>query len=321
MTKINEKISQRLTGINVIMTLLIVWLHISANYGVPVWVSNIAIIAVPCFFAMSSFWYFYSFDFVNPWSSYKTKVQGRFKSVLIPFLIFNILGLLFSIICYEFHPTEYNPLADLKRQGVLYYLYFSHGNGPLWYLRSLFMFILFAPVLGWIIRWSKWSFLLLIPAFIFGQKASYFFFPYWSVNILFGAYVAIYYNEICKWLNSINLFVKLGGVVVLISFAFIFMNEAYIIRCIIPPIMMTIICFMPVFPSTLQKIIAPYTMLIYCLHLPVSRFTSKIPIILHISSPLYSLILATILTVAVIIGIGIILKKFTPVLKVLTGGR
>lgn len=96
MVKLSKEVSQKLTNANVLFTILIVWLHVSADYNLPKWIIGIAVYSVPCFFAMSSFLYFRSFDFDYPWKSYKSKVWGRFKSLIVPFIIFNIVGFLFN---------------------------------------------------------------------------------------------------------------------------------------------------------------------------------------------------------------------------------
>jgi len=198
MHRIDSTLSQKITSVNILLTLLIVWLHVSANYNVPSSVSDISIISVPCFFAISSFLYFISFDFDKPWMCYKLKVASRTKSLLIPFLIFNLFGLLFSIAAYKIHPVSQHPLSDVTLSNIFIYFYESKPNGPLWYLRSLYLFFLVAPLLGFIIRSTKYSIILSVPLYILCKNMSYFSFVYWMVDIYFGAYIAIYYADIRK---------------------------------------------------------------------------------------------------------------------------
>ena len=114
MVKLPEQVSQKLTNANVFFTILIVWLHVSANYKLPEWVIGITVYSVPCFFAISSFLYFKSYDFNNPWADYKQKVSRRFNSLIVPFLIFNVVGFLFSLLCYQLHPVEHNPIGCVR---------------------------------------------------------------------------------------------------------------------------------------------------------------------------------------------------------------
>lgn len=140
--RLNNKISNKITQANVLLTLLIVWLHVSAYYDVSDALVNISIVSVPCFWAISSFLYFYSFDFSNPWESYSQKVVSRTKSLLIPFLLFSIFGFAFNVLAYHLHPTDFNPIEDFSNQSTFMYIYESKSNGPIWYLRSLFVFVL-----------------------------------------------------------------------------------------------------------------------------------------------------------------------------------
>ena len=104
--KIDKSLSIKLTEVNVAMTILIVWLHIAPIFNLPQWVQQIAIIAVPCFWTISSFLYFASFDFSSPWISYKSKLLARTRTILVPFIVFNIFGLLFSLTLLQIHPVD-----------------------------------------------------------------------------------------------------------------------------------------------------------------------------------------------------------------------
>lgn len=322
MRKVGPALSLKLSGVNVLLTLLIVWLHVSANYDVPSIVSNIAVISVPCFFAMSSFWYFLSFDFDRPWNSYKSKVKTRIHSLMIPFIIFSMLGLLFNLAAHIVHPVSAHPLSGISSlSDIVRFIYSSQSNGPLWYLRSLFAFILIAPLLGFFIKASKWSILLTIPLYIGCRNLSYFFFPYWLVDIFIGAYIAIYFDEIKQILDKLNHpLIKWGGLIIC-TLAAILINDVYTLRAFAPICLTITVCAISTSSMKSLTAIAPYCMLIYCLHLPVSRITSKIPGLINISNPMIALIIGTLTTVLMIIAIGIILKKNPVVWKIMTGGR
>lgn len=209
--KISKDLSLRIVEYNVLFTILIVWLHTSSIFGVSSEIQNIAIVSVPCFFTISSFLYFLSFDFGDIWTCYKHKVSQRVKSLLIPFVLFNILAFISSIVLYYFHPVDYFMPDDIKKMGIIKFVYESVANGPLWYLRALFEFILVAPLVGWVIHKSKWSILLIIPLFFLGRYFRYSSFPYWIVNIFCGAWCAIYYDWLCGLkLLYINI-LKIGG--------------------------------------------------------------------------------------------------------------
>ncbi len=317
--KLSQAASIKLSFVNIVLTILIVWLHVSSYYDLPESVGNIAIISVPCFFAISSFLYFISFNFENVFGCYKSKLKKRIKSLLIPFIIFNIFGLIFSIIAYRIHPTDYNPIEELTFSRIPILLYRSQFNGPLWYMRALFEFVIVAPMIGWILSRHKYSLLLVLPLYFICGTISYFSFLHWMIPICLGAYIAIYYNEVISLYNRIPRFLKWGGVIISVL-ALLLIDDVFLIRSIAPICILCMIVPLKSFPQNSISLIAPYTLLIYCLHLPISRITSKIPVIMGLS-PLTSLLIATILTIGLCILIGVVLKRSTKIWTVLTGGR
>lgn len=206
--RISENVSYKLKNANVFFTILIVWLHVSSNYPLPEWVGNVAVFSVPCFFSISSFLYFRSFDFDNPLASYKKKVVGRIKSLVVPFLIFNVIGFMFGILFHEINPIGTNPI-DVFLKSPVSYILTSKANGPLWYLLALFCFFLIAPLLGFVIKLGKWTVVFLYPFYLVCQNLNYYFFPYWIPSLFTGTYIAIYFDQ----LKSINIppLLKAGG--------------------------------------------------------------------------------------------------------------
>lgn len=323
MKSISDNLSYKLTVVNIVMTILIVWLHAAPFFQIDERWVNIAIVAVPCFFCISSFLYFFTFDFSDIGNSYKNRLKTRVKSLLIPFFIFNIFGFLFGLLASKMNSGSQSPLYGINDfADILKYVYRSGANGPLWYLRALFEFVLIAPLLGIAIKYSKWSILLLIPLSIVGINCSYFSFAYWIVDIFLGAYIAIWWDEIIEFNNDKQLlkYIKLGGVILGIGLLFSIKNE-YVLRCVTPLVVILIMGPAKLPVSSFIKRFGAYTMLIYCLHLPVLRIVSKFPALFRVSNPLMALVLSTILTVIGIVVIGKIIKTKKPVWNLLTGGR
>ena len=322
MVKLPEQVSQKLTNANVFFTILIVWLHVSANYKLPEWVIGITVYSVPCFFAISSFLYFKSYDFNNPWADYKQKVSRRFNSLIVPFLIFNVVGFLFSLLCYQLHHVEHNPIETLMTTNPLLYLLESKANGPLWYFIALFTFVLVAPVLGYIIRLSMWTILLLPFVYWLCKDVRYYYFPYWMVDLFIGAYIALHYDKLTNIKISKNL--QMGGVILsllVLLLGTFGMIEAYTARALGPLCFIIIYGRFNILPLAFVRSLAPYTLLIYCLHIPISRIAIRVPRFMHIHVEILSLTISTAVTVLIIIGIGWILKKNKRVWSIITGGR
>lgn len=323
--RIDKNLSIKLTQVNVVMTVLIVWLHTAPFFDLPWWVQQIAIIAVPCFWTISSFLYFGSFDFTSPWASYKSKVFSRTRTVLIPFIVFNIFGLVFSLALHQIHPVGNHPLDGVNATNIMSALYHSKWNGALWYLRALFEFVLIAPLLGYIIRSTKWSILLLIPIYMLCRFAPYSSFPYWMVNIFTGAYIAIWYEWIkASYVRHRNRYLGalvtmfLGGVLITCYSGF---YDDFMIRAITPLIVIFIIMNITIVPTTVAAFLAPYTMLIYCLHGSIMRLTSKIPSSIGVKSDFVALIISVALTIVAVIAIQVVIKKSPRIWQLIMGSR
>lgn len=321
--KIDKSLSIKLTEVNVLMTVLIVWLHTAPSFDLPRWIQQIAIIAVPCFWTISSFLYFANFDFTSPWTSYKTKLNSRVHTIFVPFIVFNIFSLVFSLILYQIHPVIIHPLEGVNADNILSTLYHSKWNGALWYLRALFEFVLIAPLIGYIIRADKLSIVLVIPIYFLCQYAPYSSFPYWLVNIYTGAYIAIWYGTLnrCLSVKKVKICVLMIVIGTVISSCILGIDNDYMIRAVVPPIVLLLIKNSHIIPPQIAIFLAPYTMLIYCLHGCIIRVTSKVPSLFAINSEFFSFVITVVLTIFVIVMFQIFMKRCPRIWKFIMGGR
>lgn len=97
--------------------------------------------------------------------------------------------------------------------------------------------------------------------------------------------------------------------------------DAYTTRALSPILFIVLYSKSDILPSKMVSLIAPYSILIYCLHLPISRIAIRIPMMLHIPYPLLSLTISTIATIIIIIAIGKLIRKSYKVWSFVTGGR
>ncbi|PWB00416.1 hypothetical protein C5O23_12915 [Duncaniella muris] len=93
------------------------------------------------------------------------------------------------------------------------------------------------------------------------------------------------------------------------------------IRALTAPTVIFLIMNIHIMPSTVALALAPYTMLIYCLHGNIMRITSKIPSIFGVSSEFAAFVLAVALTIIAIVILQIFLKKSPKTWKLIMGGR
>lgn len=105
-------------------------------------------VAVPYFFLVSGFFFFKTDYYDN--GEYKRMLIKKSKTLLVPFLIWNIVGLSFLIVTCQYTQTSSISISDffLGLIGSRYY-------GPLWYVRDLMTLMLIVPLYQWIYRWNK----------------------------------------------------------------------------------------------------------------------------------------------------------------------
>ncbi len=319
--KTESALLARIVEVNVLLTMILVWSHTADFFDVPDWVSKIGIFTMPCFFTISAFMYFRSFDFNNPWVSYKAKVVAQTKRLLMPLLLFNVIGAIFFWVAYQLNIEEgRGALMQLSDSNLLKSFYESKYNMPLWFLRELYFIVIFAPIVGYIVRVSKLSILLIVPIFFLCRGVDVHRFVYWLPNVYLGVYVAIYFDWI-KQIAFSGLKAVKWGVVLVLALVYAFSDEPALVRAIAPLLVIIVMSEVHLFPERLSQRMMGYVVLIYCLHMPILRFTNLIPEAIGISNQAISLIVVALLTVVIAVAIGALLKKSPPVWRILSGSH
>ncbi len=143
--------------------------HFIAQFVINFISQGVARIAVPVFFLMSGYLFFAGFV----WSkeSYVTKLRNRTKTLLVPFLFWNILTLLIFAFAQAipatrtFFSDQHSLVATF---GVFDYLNAIIGFNRLpiayqfWFIRDLIILVLLVPLIHLAIRFSPLPFLFLL---------------------------------------------------------------------------------------------------------------------------------------------------------------
>jgi surface polysaccharide O-acyltransferase-like enzyme len=147
--------------------------------------------AVPLFFVISGYLYFLKTPNVTK-DIYIDKTKKKLVSLMIPFLLWNVLSICIS-------PSSFIGASLAEKVTGFWSLDFTIGistgpwNGPLWFLRDLFIVMLFTPIIEWVLRkLGYWPFIIFILLQILHLS---YLFPGFSatsfVFFSFGAWLAI----------------------------------------------------------------------------------------------------------------------------------
>ena len=136
-------------------------------------------IVVPCFMIISGYLFFVKFEKWD-WTFYKNKLQNRIKTLLIPYILWNIIPVLISLLWLRHGNLISNYLNEIQETGILNMFWnyrgmnevsffniplFSIGtpfNTPLWFLRDLIVFILFSPIIFVLIKKAFYLILIIL---------------------------------------------------------------------------------------------------------------------------------------------------------------
>ncbi|MCR5653480.1 MAG: acyltransferase [Ruminococcus sp.] len=111
--------------------------------------------AVPMFFAISGFLFFFTYE--NTAKCYVKKLKSRAKSILIPYLIWTTLSGLTVTILSQIPFFASLPIIEEKAFGwTSFYMYLiSPAAFQLWFLQQLMIFVLLAPILYFLIKKTR----------------------------------------------------------------------------------------------------------------------------------------------------------------------
>lgn len=227
--KLDHTLSRTFDWLRFPLALLVVYLHIAPNvnviqsaYGTTspyFWtvniVNNIANLAVPSFFLMAG--YLMAFNMTSfSFDVYSNKLKRRGLTLLVPYLIWNLLCLGYMYITRQI--TEFPGWSTVFIEPL---------NFPLWFIRNLIILNLLYPIIWIVARYFKWSFFIvvvftyvLIPV---AQNAVYVH-PYTLTSLVYfylGVYAGI--NRLTFNITS-KAFIIAITTLTLISFTLVILN-------------------------------------------------------------------------------------------------
>ncbi len=214
--KRNDYFSYKLMICNFILSCMVVMIH-SVNYSPKIepvgstvfdlgqilsWIGNIA---VPCFFTISGFLFFYKFE----WNQILSKFKRRIKTLLIPFVIWNTFVYLFYVGISGIDAFKLERV-NLSVTDYISAVMNSYGS-PMWYIRTLVVYVLVAPVIIWFWKkeWVAITTIVLLIASNYAGISTRFISNYYLPIYLLGAYMALYHPDFI--INKSNRCVRAVG--------------------------------------------------------------------------------------------------------------
>lgn len=334
----------KISAISFICILMVVMIHShfieSSSYSIPLMVqyatgtTGLSIVAVPMFYCMSGLLFF---NGINQFTDCFQKQRKRIRTLLLPYLIWNIIFVLWYAILQLFPSVDVFINSSITKQidlghpiETLSFLYCQPAGFHLWFLRDLICFVAFAPLLYFLCK--NYPIITFFAIFLFEPALPFKGLIYFTL----GAIIAINYN-----LNIVQRF--LNRPICVFAF-FIYLSNAILQSTSLTLHIMSqyyyvlvSICGMIVlwrgYDYLYRKInlrihdwdILKYTFFIYLFHEPVFNIFKKLSLrffgVTSVSLMiLYFINIVIVVTFSYIIGKS--LKSLTPkVYTVLTGGR
>ncbi len=185
----NNDFWKKKTVVSYWLSVLVFLIHISSfaqydltqspkTYFISVLVSSLGQFAVPLFFILSGSLFFrnYTSDvFFN-------KISKRFKTLVLPYLLWNFVGMVFAIVATIFFSNYFvgREMFEFSVESFIKGIFFYGQNGPFWFIADLIIFVLLSPIINYLLKFWKLSLFVLVllysydvlPNFIFANSSA-----------------------------------------------------------------------------------------------------------------------------------------------------
>lgn len=290
--------------------------------------SEITRIAVPLFFMISGLLFFFNYksgfkDF------YISKIKKRIKTLVIPYLIFSLFGYIVIMTAWYITDEKPNCVAVTGLKGLFYHIIWHPiGCYQLWFIRDLFLMILFSPILYVIYnnRLSGGSYVLSLAAVYFLYDSyseilqSIF---YFSIGGYIGLRHRNYLEKRAKikiWM-FVSILIWLGLCILSSLYGYQWIHKVAIVA--------GIAAFWQMYDVYLWKIgwekleLVSLTFFIYLLHEPLLTIVKRINFaVFGTNYTMITYILSPIITVYILLVLGKYFRKYFPkCYNIITGGR
>ena len=289
-------------------------------------------IAVPLFFLISGGVLFR--NYTN--EVYRVKLIGRIRTLLIPYLCWNIFNMMFEIATSYTFVSKYfigREKFVITPLNILLNVFFWTGNKQFWFIFCLIIFTMLAPVFDLFLK-KKWTgigtllALIILYQFNISLPETVFFSGSSVIYFFAGALIGRYYKELAirgyeKKKDTISIILT----ILLMAIMYLIPNTYKGVSVVL--LILTSILFWNAMNIVMHIISVKKYMkrsfLVYALHVNLSAIITKVLYLIGPKSVFFSLVnflLTTALTLGFIETFALVTEKHFPkIYSILTGDR
>lgn len=289
-------------------------------------------VAVPLFLIMSGALFYRNYEL----NKTKEKYKSRFKSLVVPYLVWNIIWVVFNLICSYTSISKFfinRQLFTLSAGNILGGIFLYKAYAPFWFIFDLIIFTLICPFLYFAVKNKKVGIcvlaaLIILNMFGIGLPESVFF-RYDALTYYFaGALLGRHGFDLFKRKSTLGQRI-LAICVFAAGYVYLFLENNKILPSILYVPVLLCMCFafwviMDFFVGDGYFGFETASFLIFATHMNVGTIFAKL---LYIAMPksMYfapiNYILTLVLSTAVICLFDALLKKLPRLRNILTGAR
>lgn len=332
----NKALSKTFDFLRFPLAILVVYLHIDAMplikvldfdwfsgdgsslyYVISILIVKIASLAVPCFFVMSGYLLFHNIETLS-FDIYISKIRKRIKTLVVPYIIWNILAVIYLYITQNIEPKTWQSV------------FLAPANFPLWFMRDLIVMIFLFPLFYWVIKLLGGYAIFILGALYLGNIIFHVGICYFS-SIFFFAVGCYWGNKQILPIRAKSLSIYLLVYLACLGIDFIlygsklgqYWNRLYLI---VGVFIVFSVCYNIMLKQTIKIIpfLSSASFFIYLAHKLGFTYISKI--IFTFLPPDYyvrtlQFLIAPCITVILCLGVYYLIKKNIPKLLFITGGK
>lgn len=345
---ISKYLSDKIKLLSFVLILIIVLLHsqmINISTGKNLYIQqyfNLGFtrIGVPMFFMISGFLFFQNANDKLDTLFWKHKILSRVKSLLIPFILWTLIGICFVRVVLPI-PTFTSYFDNISIEKSFIYDFFYSFINPykvvyqLWFVRDLFVMVLLSPLIYIMVKRIPVIYFLLLEIFYMYFLSVINVSSIMSFSI--GVLIALYYKNILyKSVDSkttvvlVILWLLLCGIIVYLEpmlniYQFVYFQQFIIYIGIISVWLIYDKVYKYIPEKIFKSSILTMSFWIFLTHEPVLTVIKKLMLKFignDNSSIFFIYMIAPIITVLFVLLIGILMRKYLKtVYSILVGGR